>query len=48
MSDPSELQDLAVFLDNGCFSDPNISETQKNLAIELVIMKLKQMAEEEA
>ena len=48
MIDPSELHDLAVFLENSCFSDPKISETQKNLAIELVTMKLRQMAEDEA
>ena len=47
MIDPSELQDLAEFLDDSCFVDPCKPTKQRNLAIELVIMKLKQMAEDE-
>ena len=41
----SEIEQLAIFLSDGCFGG-NVSDEQKNLVIELTVMKLKAMAKE--
>ena len=43
--DPSEIKQIAEFLDDGFFSDPSISDERKNLIVELVVMKLRQLGE---
>mgnify|MGYP001589702244 CR=1 FL=1 len=38
-----ELKEIAEFLNNGCFSG-SVTDKQRNLIIELTVMKLKAMA----
>lgn len=41
----AELKELATFLDDGCF-DGNVDDKQRNLVIELTVMKLRAMSQE--
>lgn len=40
-----ELRELAEFLEKGCFSHNN-TEAQRNLVIELTVLKLKALSKE--
>ena len=43
--DHEEVKEIANFLDDAFFSDPSISDERKNLVVELVVMKLKNLSE---